>query len=213
MNEDSFFDVNEEIRARVEELGFCCMDNSRNIAEEISLEFEAKYAGQPCRLLSRKKIRKMILNFRNEEFGKWENVIKHPPLVLATDDGDKRLFLQFALEINIGEQLQKIIGWANPDLPFLARSLQGNLFFDCTFKVVPKGFTQLLIIMIYHPISKLYLPVFFILLQSKKYETYFAAISAAINAADFNLEGRSVTCDFEEALIQAICEQFNDADG
>eukprot|EP01035_Chromulina_nebulosa_P003069 gene3069-4190_t len=119
LKEDSFFDVNDEIRARVEELGFSCMDNSRNIAEEISLEFEEKYAGQPCRLLSREKIRKMILNFRNEEFGKWENVIKHPPLVLSNDDGDKRLFLQFALEINIDEQLQKIIGWANPDLLFL----------------------------------------------------------------------------------------------
>ena len=213
LEENSILDVTDEIRTRVEELGFVCMDNSRNIAEEISLEFEQKYAGQLVRMLSRRdKIRKMILNYRNEEFGKWENVIKHPPLVLANDDGDKRLFLQFAIEVNIDEQLQKIIGWANPDLLFLARSIQGNLFFDCTFKIVPKGFSQLLIIMIYHPITKLYLPVFFILLQSKKYETYFAAIGAAIGAADFNLEGRSVTCDFEEALIRAITEQFSEAD-
>ena len=36
LNEDSFFDVNEEIRARVEELGFSCMDNSRNLVQEVS---------------------------------------------------------------------------------------------------------------------------------------------------------------------------------
>jgi hypothetical protein len=126
LTEVDFFDATEEIKARVEELGFNCMDNARNIAEQISIEFEEKYAGQCCRLLSREKIRRMILHFRNEEFGKWENVIKHPPLVLADNDGDKRLFLQFSMEVNIDEQLQKIIGWANPDLLFLARSIQGN---------------------------------------------------------------------------------------
>ena len=208
--EDSIYDASAEIKARVEEMGLVCIQNARSLAEEISVEFENKYSGKLCRILSREKIRKLILNYRNEEFGKWENVVKLPPLVHASDSDD-RLFMQFSLEINIDESLQKIYGWANPDLLFLARSIQGNLFFDCTFKIVPKGFSQLLIIMVYHPISKLYLPIFFILLQSKKYETYFNAIGAAISAADFNLESRSVTCDFEEALIRAICEQFTDS--
>ena len=66
--------------------------------------------------------------------------------------------------------------------------------------------------MVYHPNSKLYLPIFFILLlQSKKYETYLNAIGAAISAADSNLESRSVTCNFEKALIRAICKQFSDS--
>ena len=115
------------------------------------------------------------LNYQNEELGKWENVVKWPPLVHASDSDDHHLFMQFSfLEIKTDESLQKIYGWANPDLLFLARSIHSNRFFDCTFKIiVPKGFSQLLIIMVYHPNSKLYLPIFFILLlQSKKYETY-----------------------------------------
>ena len=74
--------------------------------------------GSYCSILSREKIRKLILNYQNEEFGKWENFVKLPPLVHASDSDD-RLFMQFSfLEINIDESLQKIYGWANPDLLF-----------------------------------------------------------------------------------------------
>ena len=73
------------------------------------------------------------------------------------------------------------------------------------------GFSQCLVIMVYHPVTKLYLPVFFILLQGKKYEVYFHAIGAAIGQYDFRLDGKSVTLDFEQGLIKAVTEQFPSA--
>ena len=77
--------------------------------------------------------------------------------------------------------------------------------------IVPKGFSQCLVIMVYYPVTRLYIPVFFILLQGKKYEVFFKANGAAIGQCYFRLQGRSVTLDFEQGLIKAVIEQFPSA--
>ena len=77
-----------------------------------------------------------------------------------------RLFLQFNISINVGNKLQKIISFAHPDLINIIKGGPVHLFIDCTFKCVPKGFSQCLVIMIYDYASSLYIPVFL----------YFAAI-------------------------------------
>ena len=157
------------------------MSPARQLAIQISEEFEVLYANQITKSLSRDQIRRMIQRFRAEEFGNWQAVISAPPLSLASDS-DERLFLQFNSSINIDDEMVRFVGWANPNLIFMAQCLDTcNLFIECTFYIVPKGFSQCLVIMVYHPVTKLYLPVFFILLQGKKYEVYFHAIGAAID--------------------------------
>ena len=61
---------------------------------------------------------------------------------------DETLLLQFNNILNIvGNKLQKIIGFAHPDLI----NIKGgpvHLFIDCTCKCVPKEYSQCLVIMI-----------------------------------------------------------------
>ena len=61
--------------------------------------------------------------------------------------------------------MMKLVGWGYPELIFLTKSGPVNIFIDYTFKIVPVGFTQLTILMIYCHATKLYLPILYILLQ------------------------------------------------
>ena len=88
-----------------------------------------------------------------------------------------------------------------------------HLFFDCTFTMVPHGFMQLLIIMAFDPSTNLYVPIWYILLQSKKELTYWHAINNAIVFSDWKMEALSCTSDFERGLINTIIKQFQDSEG
>lgn len=122
-------------------------------------------------------------------------------------------FLQFALTVNIDGELQTILGWGHPQLINLLKNGKVNLFVDCTFKVVPKGFTQLMILMMYHPGSEMYVPVFFVLLQSKKTCAYYHALQQCICASDWKLEAMTFTSDFEQAIMSQLKHQFPEGVG
>jgi len=62
--------------------------------------------------------------------------------------------------------------------------------------------------MIYDPETHLYLPVFYILLQSKSYFTYCKAIEAVNFICHEEWNPETITCDFEKALIEALHRQF-----
>jgi hypothetical protein len=65
-----------------------------------------------------------------------------------------------------------------------------------------------MIIMVYaHGYDK-YLPVFYILLQSKHQLTYYLALQEAFVASEFTMDASTISCDFEKGLIQAIQWQF-----
>ena len=178
------------------------------IAKHVLNFFQAKYSGRLILLLTLDQMISQVYRVRSLEYGSWEGQIKSKPLMYANDN-DTRLFLQFDLELNLDNLgLQRIIGWAHPDLVFLLKNGPVNTFIDCTFRVVPKGFTQLMIIMVYSKAHEHYVPVFYILLQSKLEKAYYHAIQQAICASDWLFEASSVTCDFEHALINAIDSQF-----
>ena len=121
---------------------------------------------------------------------------------------DERLFLQFNTSINVGNKLQKIIGFAHPDLINIIKGGPVHLFIDCTFKCVPKGFSQCLVIMIYDYASSLYIPVFYILLQSKLEEVYSMALYLSKASTDFMMEIINGSVDFEKGLVKAIKRNF-----
>ena len=76
--------------------------------------------------------------------------------------------------------------------------------------IVPKGFSQCLVIMVYHhPVTRLNIPVFLSFCKVRNTRFFFNAIGAAIGQCDFRLQGRSVTLDFEQGLIKAVVEQFS----
>jgi hypothetical protein len=86
-----------------------------------------------------------------------------------------------------------MICWDHPDLIRLMKHGASPVFMDCTFKVVPRGFPQLLVIMIHAAGYKLYVPVFYVLLQSKKEATYDRALEGCYNASDKKMKATNFT--------------------
>lgn len=167
------------------------------------------FTGRLKTMLTIDQMKSIVYHIRHVEWGSWEGTIKSSPYMFVSDV-DHRQFLQFDLYFHNQKTLsnERMIGWAHPDLIFLVQGGPVNIFIDCTFKVVPSAFMQLMIIMVYSKHHDLYVPVYYILLQSKKEDSYFNAIEQAINASNWKLEALTVTCDFEMALINAIKDQF-----
>jgi hypothetical protein len=65
--------------------------------------------------------------------------------------------------------------------------------------------------MIYAKAQKIYVPVFYILLQNKLENTYILALQSVIAACNWKIEPHSFTCDFETGLLNALQQQFPDA--
>jgi hypothetical protein len=169
----------------------------------------SSFTGRAYKSLSIEQIKTLYYHFHQLLTGGWEQKIRMPPLCHASD-ADTRLFLQFDCSYSIpGDPvLSRMIGFGHPDLLFLLKSGPMNTFIDCTFRIVPKGFYQLMIIMVYSSAHETYVPVLYILLQNKKEHTYLRALTEAEFAANHHLRPKTVTCDFELALINAIVGKF-----
>ena len=134
--------------------------------------------------------------------------LSNPPLSMINE----HLFLQslFVFRQPDNDTLETIILHAHPELLFYSKSTV-DLFIDGTFSITPKGFYQVMIVMIYEPSSKLYIPIFYALLQRKNKWTYWHFLHLIKVAALMQMNVKSITCDFELALHKEIGHQFPDA--
>jgi len=71
-----------------------------------------------------------------------------PTLICYTDNISDVYLLLFNNNITITDSfnkstMQKFIGWGHLELAFHLRTGPLNIFVDCTFSVVPKGFSQM----------------------------------------------------------------------
>jgi hypothetical protein len=153
----------------------------------------------------------MVYYERKKAHGDWEHTIMSPPLCYADDSG--AYIILFNVNILIQDSsgkstMQNFIGWGHPDLIFHLGHGPLNLFFDCTFKVVPKGFTQLFVLMVYLPGFDSYVPIFYVLMQSKCLNAYKVVLSNIIFSCDWKLQAKSITSDFEQPLMQALREEL-----
>jgi len=165
------------------------------------------------------QMKAMVYYVRTKEYGDWMGRIVSSPLSTVFMN-DERSFFQFMLMIPVplkggvnpnNSEVQKIIGWAHPDLIFLMKHGKVNLFIDCTFKICPRGFAQCLIMMIYSAAHDTYVPVFFVLLESKSELVYYHALEQCIGATNWKLDAATVSCDFETGLMNQCKLQFRDA--
>lgn len=101
-----------------------------------------------------------------------------------------------------------MIIWGHPDLIHLMRHGPCPIFMDCTFKVVPREFSQLLVIMVYAAGTGMYVPVYYVLLQSKREAIYIRALEGCFNSSDKKMRATTFTSDFEIAIITAMSHQF-----
>ncbi|KAG3087443.1 hypothetical protein PI125_g18651 [Phytophthora idaei] len=101
-----------------------------------------------------------------------------------------------------------MIGFAHPDLLRLFKYTKTPLSIDCTFKVFPKPFSQLAIVMGYDPAYDFYLPIFYVLLPDKQQDTHWHLLDNVIMQCDLQVNPRYVTCDFEMGLLNAVRQLF-----
>ena len=205
---DGIFDASTSMREKAEIVA--CQEITltiQEVAKQVSKEFEEEYKNQPTIFCNIRELERAARTGRTKGFSDWEGKVKTYPLSVCSPT-DIRLFFKFMLDVEVGNELQKIIGWAHPELLLLFAAGLVNLFLDCTFKCVPFGFFQLLIIMMYCPMYGVYVPVWYILLQSKAEIVYYYAIQQAICGSKWKMEALSYTCDFEQSLMKACKTQY-----
>ena len=104
--------------------------------------------GAAITTLQHQQLVALVYQVRTKEFGDWMNKIQLHPMrsCSLTDD---RTFLKFFLNYATAHEVETVVGWGHPDLIHLMKYGPCPMFVDCTFSCVPKGFKQLLIVMIY----------------------------------------------------------------
>ncbi|KAE9100102.1 hypothetical protein PF010_g14932 [Phytophthora fragariae] len=69
-------------------------------------------------------------------------------------------------------EIERLIGWSHPELRNLLRYDGLHLFVDGTFHCTPKSFHQFVTLMMYDPLTDLFVPVFFTLATNKTTDLY-----------------------------------------
>ena len=86
-------------------------------------------------------------------------------------------------------------------------------FIDATFQITPKGFQQVLNIVVYVPHLKIYFPGCYIFMTNKTESLYnkcFEMLKAIAKDLGFELKPKFLMCDFELALRNAAKSSFPD---
>ena len=165
------------------------------------------YSEVPYEGMLTNQLKTLVQRTRRGEHADWEGAISMYPLVKC-DDHDDRLFLQFNANVNIAQKLQKLLGFGHPDLIHNLKYCPVHLFVDCTFSCVPRGFSQCLVIMAYDQSTTMYVPIFYVLMQTKQEAAYKHAFRLCSAAANDKMDIVNATCDFEKGLINALKNQF-----
>ena len=126
---------------------------------------------------------------------------------LARMKSSNKTFLQFNSTIvdDTKEQtsFERIMGFGNPYLFYYFSHAQ-HLFIDATFSVAPKPFYQCLVVMIYDDTLQIYIPILYILMTNKSKKMYRNALEWVFKLSQRRVNPKTITCDFELALINAI---------
>ncbi|DBA01562.1 TPA: hypothetical protein N0F65_011533 [Lagenidium giganteum] len=89
-------------------------------------------------------------------------------------------FFQFHFSYYEHNKLERLIGWAHPELLRLFKYRNTTVFVDGTFRCEPREFYQCLIFMVHDQGSNCYVPVLYALCTSKTSDMYWNAIHHAL---------------------------------
>jgi hypothetical protein len=170
-----------------------------------TLVFLIFYLDSAVSALNTNQIEKFIYNQKARDYTDKTLLIRAPEFSLLPDG---QPFLQAHSYVRIGTRYDEFVCWAHPQLLPLVSYRQLNVFVDCTFKVCPVGFSQCMVVMVFDLPSCLYIPVFYVLLNGKSVDHYLHALNMIIYSNDWNFDAKTVTCDFEQALMSAIRSNF-----
>lgn len=121
-------------------------------------------------------------------------------------------FYQFMHSWTAQTKVETMLGWAHPVFVHLLKHKKTKVFIDGTFRNVPHGFKQCVIVMVHDRATKCYMPVFFVLCPRQTHDVYWKLLTFVAEATDHQLDPEFVSCDFERGLINAVRDQFPDVD-
>lgn len=158
------------------------------VAKDIHAKFSEQHKEEATNSLTVNQIHDALKNERRTEVGgDWhERIMKHPLGSVSTTD--TRFQTYFNSEIllpdkdGIKMEKHKIVGFANPDLLLRCRCKKLHGGADGTFDCIPSPFVQVVIIMGYDEITQINMPLFFILLDTKKEKIYSLAFKMMMTA-------------------------------
>ncbi|KAE9022247.1 hypothetical protein PR001_g13187 [Phytophthora rubi] len=205
-------DVTVAMKSEVDKLATTTVATPLQIWDEVRAKYYTPAeANTVVRGMARGQVIKRVHHARALHYGAdVHGRVEVPPLVNVKNTG--MLFLQFHhVWGNTNNELDRVVGWANPSLLNLLRYENITLFVDGTFRCVPDTFGQCVVVMVYDRGTKLYIPVFFVLCTSKSYDTYWNLLQFVSNACGEPIKPKEVVCDFESALINAASDWFPQA--
>ncbi|KAE8976066.1 hypothetical protein PR002_g25416 [Phytophthora rubi] len=159
--------------------------------------------------LSRDQVISRVYRVRRQHFGgSIHGHVEIPPLSQARDGSN---FFQFNFTYAGDNGAERVMGWAHPALIRLLTYSNVSLFVDGTFFCVPSSFYQCIIVMVYDRGSRCYVPAMWVLNTSKTEWSYWHVLHCVQAATGMNMEPGTITCDFEQGLINAVGDQFPDS--
>lgn len=176
---------------------------AREVLSAANLEqgFECQWS------LSVSSLRQYLMNNKRESVNHWLSRVQNPPLSIV-GDSDFRPFLQFVLTCNIKQKPSVLIGWGHPQALLMAKSGPMHFYIDGTFKCVPRGFKQLITILCFDDRTKLFMPLFFTLAQSKDAEIYSNLLYLCQQSCGYTMKPKTFTSDFEPGIYNSIKRHF-----
>ncbi|KAE9028431.1 hypothetical protein PR002_g10394 [Phytophthora rubi] len=123
---------------------------------------------------------------------------------VCVSESDERSFVQFNVFYDNAGKRQRIIGMGHPDVIRLLKYPGASVFIDGTFSITPPGFQQTLIVMVHDPTCDVYIPALHMLVEAKDEWTYWHALHWVRVLGKMQMTPRSITSDFEAALIKGL---------
>jgi hypothetical protein len=172
------------------------------VAKEIHAKFAEEHKEKATNALSVNQIHDALKNERRVEVGgDWRSRIMIHPLG-SVSSKDTRYQTYFHTEILLPDkngivmERHTMVGFANPDILLRCRCKKIHGGVDGTFECIPHPFVQVVIVMGFDEITQTNMPIFFILLDTKKEKIYDLAFHAMMTAV-----GGVGTLDFSTFMI------------
>jgi hypothetical protein len=202
-------DVTEEMRESLEKTS---TDNLTLLPSRVYTmvvgSLKSKYVDQAIRSLTREQALRVVYGARSALYGgDMVRAIEHSPLCNVST-ADERPFLQFNTTFVVKNTSQRITGFAHPELMGILKYPGISLFIDGTFKICPKPYYQVIIVMAYEPNVDLYVPIFYVLTTGKCDWSYWNIFNWLKTCCGLKLAPKTITCDFERALINGVRDHF-----
>ncbi len=199
---EAVVDVRQETMDLFKEMVRTSLKSKKELAFEVFQIIKKNHPGKVLVTLSVTSLLRLFYHARNIAFGDWNGIVYSAPLLNVNGD---QLFLQFdhSYHNTSRTEMLRMMGWAHPSLFQYLTEPARNIFIDCTFRIVPRQFHQLLIIMVYSKSLKIYIPVFYVLLQDKSEKTYKLAFKNILDALETRIDCETITTDYESGLINA----------